>query len=231
MTEPEKSISIIIPVLNEQERINALIAGIRRLSPTGPREIIVVDGDARGSTISAVSDTAVKKVLSGRGRGRQMNSGAALATGQVLLFLHADTDLPTDALALIDDAMRGTVHAAGAFDLGIKSGRRIFRLTERYVAIRTRLTRVPFGDQAIFIRRSVFEQLGGYRELPLMEDIELMTRLRKAGRRLRIIPKRVMTSARRWEQEGVLACTFRNWFLQAAYVLGVPPQRLSRWYR
>jgi rSAM/selenodomain-associated transferase 2 len=224
------SISIIVPVLNEQEQINGLITRIRCLDP-GPLEIIVVDGDPQGGTISAIGSTGVTAIVSNKGRGRQMNHGASVAAGTVLLFLHADTDLPADALKHIEAAMSCTTHAAGAFDLGIMSSRPIFRMTERYVALRTRLTRVPFGDQAIFIRRSVFEQLGGYRDIPVMEDVELMKRIRRSGHGICIIPERVMTSPRRWEQEGILACTLRNWCLQAAFALGVPPRHLSRWYR
>ena len=231
VTKPVSRISIIIPVLNEQERINGLIARIRCLDPTLPRQIIVVDGDPQGGTIRTIRCTDVTAVACDAGRGRQMNRGASLASGAVLLFLHADTDLPAHGLERIDGVMTGTAHAAGAFSLGIRSSRAVFRITERYVALRTRLTRVPFGDQAIFVRRSVFEQLGGYQDIPVMEDVELMKRIRRSGHPICILRDRVMTSPRRWEQEGILVCTFRNWFLQAAYALGVPPRHLSRWYR
>jgi rSAM/selenodomain-associated transferase 2 len=231
MKEHRDLISIIIPVLNEQEGLKGLIARIRCLDPAIPREVIVVDGDPRGSTIATLDGRDIIAVVSDKGRARQMNRGAALATGGVLLFLHADTDLPAQALQRIEAAMAGTTCAAGAFDLGIGSSRAVFRITECYVALRTRLTRVPFGDQAIFVRRNVFDELGGYQDIPVMEDVELMKRIRRSGHPIRIIPDRVMTSPRRWEQEGILFCTVRNWLLQAAYALGVPPRRLSRWYR
>jgi GT2 family glycosyltransferase len=96
--------------------------------------------------------------------------------------------------------------------------------------VRTRLTRIPFGDQAIFIRREYFERLGGFRDIPIMEDVELMARIRKRGDRIAVIPEKVRTSARRWEREGILSCTMRNWMLQAAYAFGVPPERLAKWY-
>jgi GT2 family glycosyltransferase len=127
--------------------------------------------------------------------------------------------------------MTGGRYAAGAFDLGIRTERKIFRITERYVALRSRLTRVPFGDQAIFIRRDYFEHIGGYSNIPIMEDVDLMRRIRKKGDRICIIPEKVMTSARRWEKEGVLCATLRNWMLQSSYALGVPPERLAKYYR
>jgi rSAM/selenodomain-associated transferase 2 len=173
----------------------------------------------------------VKTALSEKSRARQMNCGAALASGEILLFLHADTLLPRDGLARTKAAMADGRYAAGAFDLGIRTERRIFRITEKYVALRTRLTRVPFGDQAIFVRKNYFDSIGGYKDIPLMEDVELMRRIRKRGDKIFIIPEQVMTSARRWEKEGVLYCTLRNWALQLSYALGVSPERLARWYK
>ncbi len=224
------SLSIVIPVLNEQEGINGVIAHVKALEPA-PWQVIVVDGNPAGSTLSAIRDHAVLTLRSEPGRGRQMNRGAAVATGDALLFLHADTTLPLEALLRIRDVLSDERIAGGAFDLGINSTRSLFRITERYVALRTRITRVPFGDQAIFIRRTVFERLGGFRDIPIMEDVDLMQRLRRAGLPIAVVPEKVMTSARRWEREGILFCTFRNWSLQAAFSLGVPAERLARWYR
>jgi len=160
-----------------------------------------------------------------------MNAGAALATGDILLFQHADTFLPWNAFELIAAAMSGERFVGGAFDLGILSDRRIFRITERYAACRTRITRVPFGDQSIFIKKSYFRRIGGYGDMAIMEDVELMTRIRKRGDRVSILPAKVMTSPRRWEREGVLYATARNWLLQLLYCLGTPPERLARFYR
>lgn len=231
MRSGKPAISIILPVLNEASTINAAIAHLRQLGPDGCSEIIVVDGDPQGSTIREIREKGVRMALSAKGRARQMNHGAGLATGDVLLFLHADTRLPANACALIRDAMKERDAVAGAFDLGISSERRIYRITERYVHLRTRLTRVPFGDQAIFMRRPYFDQLGGYRDIPIMEDVEIMKRIRKRGDAVVIIPEKVMTSARRYEQEGIILCTLRNWMLQILYALGVPPERLAGLYR
>lgn len=223
--------SIILPVLNESGRINEIIGHIRVIDPAKRAEIIVVDGDQQGNTINAIRDSGVITTTSQKGRGPQMNCGAALASGTVLLFLHADTLLPEDALERIAEALRDHRFVGGAFDLGLDTDRYIFRITEQYVFLRTRITRIPFGDQAIFIRRSYFDKIRGYKEIPLMEDVEIMSRIKRQGDRICIIPEKVRTSPRRWEAEGILSCTFRNWVLQILYALGVPPERLVKWYK
>jgi rSAM/selenodomain-associated transferase 2 len=225
------AVSLIIPVLDEAENISEIIQRIRELDADGAAEIIVVDGDPEGSTVNTIKDECVRTVISEKGRARQMNSGAALATGDILLFLHADTLLPSNAFGLIQAVMNDKGFVGGAFDLGFNTRRRIFKITEMYVFLRTRLTNIPFGDQAIFIRRLPFEQLGGYLDIPIMEDVELMKRIRKRGDRIRIIPEKVRTSVRRYEQEGIVYTTIRNWMLQLQYALGVPPERLVRWYK
>jgi rSAM/selenodomain-associated transferase 2 len=211
-------------VLHEAGTINEALAHVRAADPDGVAEIIVVDGDLLGSTISAVRDSGVTTAISSKGRARQMNRGAELASGDILLFLHADTELPVNALVMIKKVMEDGRLVAGAFMLGIRSERRIFRITEKYVSLRTRVTRIPFGDQAIF------EKIGGYKDIPLMEDVELMARIKKRGDRISIISARVLTSARRWEREGVLHCTARNWAIQTLYACGVPAERLAKWY-
>ncbi len=225
------ALSIIIPVLNEAGSISETVDHIRGLDAAGRVEIIVVDGDPGGSTVGTIKDDGVRTAVSERGRARQMNHGAALATGEVLLFLHADTHLPSNAFDLIRSTMNDKRFAGGAFDLGFDSKRRIFKITEAYVFLRTRLTKIPFGDQAIFIRREIFEKVGGYRDIPIMEDVELMRRIRKRSDNICIIPVKVRTSVRRYEQEGVLNCTLRNWLLQISYVLGMSPEQLAKWYK
>jgi rSAM/selenodomain-associated transferase 2 len=231
LTLAAPAISIIIPVLNETERINETIALLRESDSGKESEIVVVDGDAAASTLAAVLDGSVRGIISARGRAVQMNRGAEAASGDILLFLHADTLLPPHALSLIRRAMKDGRSVAGAFDLGFDTKRTIFRVTEKYVFLRTRLTKIPFGDQAIFIRRDYFRNLGGYREIPLMEDVDLMKRIRKKGDRIRIIPVKVSTSPRRYEREGILSCTFRNWVMQALFAMGVPPERFAKRYR
>ena len=231
MVNTQKLISIILPVLHEAGNINTVITHLRGLQQNSPMEIIVVDGDPASGTLQAIQDDGIVRVLSEPGRARQMNCGASLAKGEVLLFLHADTLLPPQALTRIENALADTRFVAGAFDLGFDTNRSIFRLTEKYAALRTRLTMIPFGDQAIFVRKAYFAKIGGYAEIPLMEDVELMSRIRKRGDRICIIPLKVLTSPRRFEQEGILYCTVRNWALQLCYSAGVSPEKLVKWYR
>jgi rSAM/selenodomain-associated transferase 2 len=225
------NISIILPVLHEADGINKIVSHIRTIDEDGAAEIIVVDGDPRGSTINAIQATGIITAIAEKSRARQMNHGAALAAGEILIFLHADTLVPAHFLERVATVMHNTRFVAGAFDLGIDSERRIFRITEKYVFLRTRVTRVPFGDQAIFVRKEYFEKIGGYRDIPLMEDIELMARIKRRGDRIVIIPGKVLTSARRWEREGILFNTFRNWALQILYAFGVSPEHLVKWYK
>ena len=223
--------SIIVPVLHEHAVISETIGRISSLDHGEAAEIIVVDGDPTGGTLRAIADGSVRKLLSEPGRGGQLNRGAGAASGEILLFLHADTKLPADALIRIGEVLRDETLAGGAFDLAVDSPRRVFRPIERVASIRTRLTRIPYGDQAIFLRRAWFRSLGGFRDLPIMEDVDLMRRLKRSGGRIAILPERAVTSARRWEQEGILYTTLRNWSLVTLFLCGVDARRLARWYR
>jgi rSAM/selenodomain-associated transferase 2 len=224
------SFSIVIPVLNEASLINRAIEHLYRIRSGHDVEVIVADGDPRGATLSAIDHKDVIKVLSPKGRGTQMNKGASVAKGELLVFLHTDTDLPEDAFSIITSFMRGTSFVGGAFELGIDSNRPVFRLIERMVSARTRLTKIPYGDQAIFMKRDFFHEINGFRDIPLMEDVELMRRIKQRGYRICIIPQKLKTSPRRWEREGVLYCTLRNWALINLYSLGVSPEKLVKFY-
>lgn len=223
--------SIILPVLNEAAIIGATVDHLLALERSDQCERIVVDGAPDGGTLKAITGRAVCCIASPRGRGCQMNAGAAAATGEILIFLHADTRLPPRALALIDRMMTEGTLIGGAFDLRIGSERRILKLIARVASVRSRVTRIPYGDQAIFLRRGYFNQVGRYPEIPLMEEVALMQRIKKAGGRIGFIADPVITSARRWEEEGVLYGTLRNWILLSAYLLGVSPEKLARYYR
>jgi rSAM/selenodomain-associated transferase 2 len=223
-------ISVIIPALNESEAIHAAISSIKTAADDVPFEIIVVDGDAAGSTIQHISDAEVIIIISPRGRAVQMNAGATRASGDVLLFLHADTVLPPKALASIVEALSDKCFIGGAFDLAIQNRRFNFRAISKAASFKHRLTRVPFGDQAIFLRRNCFDALGGYPEIPLMEDVALMKRIKQQGGRIVILSQAVKTSPRKWESEGVLYTIFRNWAVQALYLFGVPAERLVQYY-
>jgi len=222
--------SIIVPVFHEGEKVNELIVHLHQLDPKKNLEIIVVDGSLERDTLGAIDSNHVIKISSEKGRAKQMNAGASVAKGEILIFLHADTELPIRALKKINAFLEPKEYVGGAFDLGIKSDKLIFKVIGVLASLRSRLNRIPFGDQAIFIRREYFNQIGGYKEIPLMEDVELMRRIKKSGSKIWIFHDRVMTSPRRWEKEGVIYCTLRNWTLQTLYFLGVSPDKLIRFY-
>ena len=225
------SFSVIVPVINEAERINGLIEHLRSLDSSESIEIIIVDGDPTGPTIKAVADDDVIVAQSDKGRARQMNKGAQLASGEVIMFLHADTQLPPNAFKAAGSVFADDNCVGGAFNLGVDTGNILIGGIAAISNFRNRLHRVPFGDQAIFLRRDYFNHIGGFKDIPLMEDVELMKRIRKRGDKIRILPERVLSSARRWEKEGVVFCAIRNAFVLALFALGVSPQRLARFYR
>jgi rSAM/selenodomain-associated transferase 2 len=223
--------SIIIPVFHEGERINEAIEYLNHLNSGQDIEIIVVDGTQEKDTLKVIRNNHIIKISHQIGRAKQMNAGASVARGDVLIFLHADTELPIHAFQKIQSLTERREYVGGAFDLGIKSDKFIFKVIGTLSSLRSRLNRIPFGDQAIFIHREYFNQIGGYKEIPLMEDVELMKRLKKSGDKIFIFYDRVMTSPRRWEKEGVIYCTLRNWTLQGLYFLGVSPHKLAIFYK
>jgi len=201
------AVSLVIPVLNEAESISQILQHVREVDADGPAEIIVVDGDPE----------EVRSTRSGRGRAyrgavkgraRQMNSGAGLATGDILLFLHADTRLPPKAFTLIRTAMNDTGVVGGAFDLGSPPREGYSRSPSHTFFLRTRLTKIPFWRPGHFCPARFFQGDRGYRDLPLMEDVDLMQRIRKRGGRICIIPEKVRTSPRSMSRKG--SCTPRS---------------------
>lgn len=223
--------SVIVPVLCEQQHINSVIEHLKKLPGSELAEIIVVDGDPRGRTIKAITDKGVTAFTCEKGRGRQMNAGAAAANGETLIFLHADTRLPAEALEKVAQVLQDGRYVAGAFDLGIDSDRLVLRYIAARARLRSRLNRIPYGDQAIFMRKAYFDAIGRFREIPIMEDVDLMRRIKKRGDKIFILRDRVRTSPRRWEAEGAIYATVRNQFLVAMYYLGVSPTRLARFYK
>jgi rSAM/selenodomain-associated transferase 2 len=220
--------SIIIPVLNEAEQINSLIEHIRSQYSEHSYEVIVVDGDPQGSTIKVIQHREVIAITAEQGRGRQMNAGAAVARGETLIFLHADTRLPDNGLGKISQTLENQKYVGGAFDLEIESDRLFLKYIAVRASFRSRLNRIPYGDQGIFIRKSYFDKIGGFKEIPLMEDIDLMRRIKKDRKKICILPDKVMTSARRWERDGAFYTTFRNQILLALFYLGVSPTTLAK---
>lgn len=220
--------SIIIPVLHEAKNINPLLEHLQQFDENC--EIIVVDGCPKRETIDNIRNKDIKKLISEEGRGRQMNTGAAIASGEILIFLHADTRLPVNALDRIRHILQKKQYVGGAFDLSIRSDKLILKLIAKGASLRSRLTRIPYGDQAIFIRKDCFTKIGGYKEIPLMEDVELMQRIKKRGDKICILSDRVFTSPRRWEKEGIIYCTLRNWVIIILYLIGISPDKLARYY-
>ena len=219
-------ISVIIPALNEGKNIAATLESVMRLRP---HELIVVDGGSTDGTAAVCRESGVRVLSSPRGRARQMNCGAGQATGDALLFVHADTQLPSSALDDIGRALADPRIVGGRFDVRLEGNHWMLKLIGAMISWRSRLSKVATGDQAIFLRREVFLDLGGYPELPLMEDIALSRALKRRGR-LACLRSRVVTSARRWEAEGIWRTIFKMWALKSLYLLGVSPLRLKRFY-
>lgn len=214
-------LSVVIPALNESEGIRDCLVALTRVERNGSTvELLVSDGGSADTTPQVARDGGARVVEAPRGRGPQMNAGAAAATGDVLLFLHADTRLPDDGFEKIDAALENPRVAGGAFHLGIAGRGWFYRFTARNANIRSKLVGAPYGDQAFFVRRSAFEALGGYRNLAHCEDLDFIRRLRKQGRVV-IVPAAVSTSARRWEKHGRTWVTVRNGLLFFKFWLGL----------
>jgi rSAM/selenodomain-associated transferase 2 len=222
--------SIIIPVYHEVESINNQICHVHDIAGDRSVEIIVVDGNPAGDTIHAIEDPGINTIISDPGRARQMNAGAAAAGGDILLFLHVDTRLPERALETIDAAFQSDDIVGGAFDLEIDSPHPWLKFVSYTARLRTRITRIPYGDQAIFFKRAVFHDLGGYADIPIMEDVDIMRRIREKGWNIALIPDRVKTSSRRYVKEGMLYTTLRNHYIRILYGFGVPPEKLVKLY-
>jgi len=221
-------LSIILPVLNEGEGIVAALDALAELRTLGT-EVIVVDGGSHDATIQRARLRADRVITGPRGRALQMNAGAAKATGDVLLFLHADTRLPPAADHVVLDGLAQSDRSWGRFDVKIDGRSPLLAIVGRLMGARSRLTGIATGDQAIFVRRDTFERLGGFADIPLMEDVELCKRLKRAGAPL-CLSERVVTSGRRWEKHGVLATIVLMWRLRFAYFRGADPRDLARQY-
>lgn len=227
----ELTFSVIIPVWREEAIINSAVDHLRSIGHRHVYEILVIDGHPDSTTLKALDRPGVVKIASAPGRARQMNAGAAQARGQVLVFLHADTKLTAGAFTSMAQVLSTGRVVGGAFDLDIDSRRLVLKIIARAANLRSRLTRIPYGDQGIFLFRRVFEEVGGYPNLPILEDVELMRKLKRASLSINILKVRALTSARRWESEGIFRRTWRNWAIIALYYIGVPPERLANWHR
>ena len=220
------SVTCVVPVYNEIRVLPRLLPELRRLQAEA--EVVLVDGGSDDGSAEMLSQSGLRWLRSERGRAAQMNAGAAAGTGDVILFLHADTRLPLDAARRALEACRGGANA-GFFRGRLDSTRPLLRLVGWLMNWRSRLTRIATGDQALFVRREVFERTGGFPALPLFEDVELSARLRREGGVV-ALRESVVTSARRWERHGAWRTILRMWHLRALYALGFPADRLARRY-
>lgn len=221
------SLTIVVPVLNEAPTLADCLAALQPLRARGAR-VVVVDGGSDDDTLARAAPLADLALSARRGRAAQMNAGAAAAPADVLLFLHADTRLPPAADTLVQRVASGP-QAWGRFDVCLDSRRPALRVIETMMNLRSRWTGIATGDQALFVRGSLFVQLGGFAEIALMEDINLSSRLRRTGPPL-CLREHVVTSARRWETGGVLRTMVLMWRLRAAYFFGADPAQLARRY-
>lgn len=218
-------VSVVIPVLDEAEALPRLLDRLRRL----PAEVVFVDGGSSDATPQLLAASGFRWFVAARGRAAQMNAGAAAATGSVLLFLHADTELPRDALPRIRRALQSGA-VGGGFALRLDARDPLLRLVGRLITWRSRLTGVATGDQAQFVTRKAFDALGGFAPLPLFEDIDFSRRLRRLGPVVQLRAP-VLTSARRWRRQGAVRTIARMWLLRALYYCGVDVTVLARHYQ
>lgn len=222
-------LSIIIPVLNEAAGIVATVTALQPLRARGC-EVIVADGGSTDGSPDLARPLADRVVSSDLGRARQQNAGAAEATGDVLLFLHADTRLPEDADRIVIDGLRASGRGWGRFDVRLTGGHPMLRVIERMIGARSRLSGIATGDQAIFVRREWFARAGGFPGIPLMEDVALSKALKRLGTPL-CLRETVVTSSRRWEERGVWRTMALMWRLRLEFWLGTDPERLAERYR
>lgn len=222
------ALSIIVPTLNEELAIAATLEALAPLRARGA-EVIVVDGGSRDRTAANAAPLCDRVIAALRGRGAQMNAGASAAHGDILLFLHADTRLPDGADRLISEGLAARGCVWGRFDVRIEGSHVLLPLIAAMMNLRSRATGIATGDQAIFVTRSAFAAIGGYPDIPLMEDIVLSRRLKRLGRPL-CLRARASTSGRRWEKHGVMRTVVTMWRLRLAFWLGAAPDKLVTRY-
>jgi len=216
-----------VPLLNESARLSRLLEMLTALNAD---EVMLVDGGSTDGSDQLLVSSHFRWIKSEPGRALQMNSGAGRCQSDILLFLHADTEMSFDALTHLREAMQNLNIVGGRFDVRLSGTRPAFRMIEWFINTRSRLTRISTGDQCQFVRRTVFESLGGFPEQPLMEDVEFSKRLKRAGR-IACLRNKVTTSSRRWEQFGIFRTILLMWKLRLYYQLGVTPDRLAAMYR
>ena len=227
MRSVKPALCIVVPVLDEGPNLAMHLGELQRFRKRGAR-VVVVDGGSSDSSLAIAADLADLAFVAPQGRSRQMNAGAAACTADLLMFLHADTRLPHDADTLVRRATLGRSHW-GRFDVVIDSPRPVMRVVERLMNLRSRWTGIATGDQAIFVRKDLFDRVGGFPDQPLMEDLALSALLKRHGPPA-CLRDRVTTSARRWERHGPWRTILLMWRLRAAYFFGADPSKLALRY-
>jgi rSAM/selenodomain-associated transferase 2 len=222
-----KTLSVLVPMLNEAATIASTLDALRRGAPDA--ELIVVDGGSTDASVAIARPLCDSLIDASRGRAHQMNAGARASHGDALVFVHADTIVPPTFAADIASALSDPAVVGGRFDVRLDASALPYRIIGAMISIRSRISRTGTGDQAIFVRRDVFDSLGGFPELELCEDLEFSRRLKRAGR-IACLRTRVTTSARRWNRDGVARTVVKMWLIRAMYLMGVPPARLKRMY-
>lgn len=222
-----RRVSIIVPTRNERLTIAETLRALREPEVL---EVIVVDAASEDGTAAAARPFADQLIDCAPGRGRQMNAGARAARGEILFFLHADTRVPSGFARAIVSAVDDPAVVGGRFDIDVEGDAPGLRVVAEAVNLRSRWTRLFTGDQGLFIRREAFERLGGFREMPIFEDLEMALAMRRAGR-IACLRERLRTSGRRWQRRGVVRTVLLMWLLRALYFAGVAPERLARLYR
>lgn len=223
-----RQISVIVPALNESAHIAATLARLQSMRRRG-HEVIVTDGGSSDATALLAGPSADQVIVAERGRARQMNAGAAIASGDIYWFLHADTLAPEDADKRILAAFVSGQRQWGRFDVALPGSNVLLRLVARLMNLRSRLSGVATGDQGLFMTRSAFERIGGFEDIPIMEDIAASRALKRISRPV-ALRTALLTSDRRWFRHGIIRTITTMWALRLAYFMGVPPRRLARYY-
>jgi rSAM/selenodomain-associated transferase 2 len=220
-------LSVIVPMLNEAPAIARTLTAIRNAAPSA--QLVVVDGGSTDGSIAIAQPRCDVVIGASRGRALQMNAGAARASGDALVFVHADTIVPVTFARDIEGALADPEVVAGRFDVRLDDKHPLCVLIGALISLRSRISRTGTGDQAIFVRKTVFESLGGFPNMPICEDLDFARRLKRAGR-VACLRSRVTTSARRWRRGGIMRTVMRMWTIRLLYLVGVSPMRLARMY-
>ncbi len=227
MEAPHDSLAIVVPVFNEgvalRDRLQDFIA-------LGADELVIVDAGSRDGTAALLSQSGVQWMTSDLGRAAQMNAGAEAISSDILVFIHADTAINESDLLAVKSSLADSSLVGGRFDVKLSGSHWAFRVIEWMMNFRSRLTKISTGDQCQFVRRDVFEAMGGFAAMPLLEDVEFSKRLKREGA-IACLPQQVITSSRRWEKHGIVSTVWLMWKIRLLYWLGVAPEKLATLYR